>query len=287
MRYRVMLLGLVAARRCCSRSSPSSMPRFRAGANLVRVDAYVSKDDVALTDLKAEDFTVYEDDKPQTDRELRADPGAPARIRRPSARDPTNVRDMRQQVGGRRARCSRCSSIAVSAAVRFVSRAQADHRHARQGDRPGRSGRRDDAGDVAGVDHLQPAHRQHRARRHRYLVLGREGSRRRSTPRRRRDSRLLSTTDETRDLAGEMIARLREQRDARRAGRTGRASRGAASRAQVRDGVHRGVAAVPPRSTACRASLDNQAPGQDPLRVDPADRRHREAGRPGSRARAR
>ena len=32
------------------------MPRFRAGANLVRVDAYVSKDDVALTDLKADDF---------------------------------------------------------------------------------------------------------------------------------------------------------------------------------------------------------------------------------------
>ena len=29
------------------------MPRFRAGSNLVRVDAYVSKDNVALTDLKA------------------------------------------------------------------------------------------------------------------------------------------------------------------------------------------------------------------------------------------
>ena len=41
------------------------MPRFRAGANLVRVDAYVSKDDVALTDLKAEDFALFEDDKPQ------------------------------------------------------------------------------------------------------------------------------------------------------------------------------------------------------------------------------
>ncbi|HEX8031169.1 MAG TPA: VWA domain-containing protein [Vicinamibacterales bacterium] len=41
------------------------LPRFRAGTNLVRVDAYVSQGDVALTDLKVEDFQVFEDDKPQ------------------------------------------------------------------------------------------------------------------------------------------------------------------------------------------------------------------------------
>ena len=35
------------------------MPRFRAGTNLVRVDAYVSKDNVALTDLKADDFELF------------------------------------------------------------------------------------------------------------------------------------------------------------------------------------------------------------------------------------
>jgi VWFA-related protein len=40
-------------------------PVFRAGANFVRVDAYVTKDGQAVTDLKAEDFEVLEDGKPQ------------------------------------------------------------------------------------------------------------------------------------------------------------------------------------------------------------------------------
>ena len=72
------------------------LPRFRAGANLVRVDAYVSKDDVALTDLKAEDFLLFEDDKPQQIENLQL-----VQSRLPNAqserRDPTNVRDMNQQ----------------------------------------------------------------------------------------------------------------------------------------------------------------------------------------------
>ena len=71
------------------------MPRFRAGANLVRVDAYVSKDGVALSDLRREDLEVYEDDKLQTIESLELikarDPIPPsARI------NPTTVRDMRQ-----------------------------------------------------------------------------------------------------------------------------------------------------------------------------------------------
>jgi VWFA-related protein len=40
-------------------------PRFRGGANLVRVDAYVSTDGVAVTDLTAQDFEVLEDNVPQ------------------------------------------------------------------------------------------------------------------------------------------------------------------------------------------------------------------------------
>ncbi|MCA1584398.1 MAG: hypothetical protein LC791_06380 [Acidobacteria bacterium] len=40
-------------------------PRFRGGANLVRVDAYVTADGAALTDLRSEDFEVLEDDVPQ------------------------------------------------------------------------------------------------------------------------------------------------------------------------------------------------------------------------------
>lgn len=72
------------------------MPRFRAGANLVRVDAYVSKDDVPLTDLEAEDFEVFEDDKPQQVESFEL-----IQARRPNPQsertDPTNLRDMQQQ----------------------------------------------------------------------------------------------------------------------------------------------------------------------------------------------
>lgn len=112
MRYRVMLLGLVVpallsasfdSRPVAYRNGlpaqggqDPQLPRFRAGANLVRVDAYVSKDGVALTDLKAEDFTVYEDDKPQQVESfelITARPPNPQSERR----DPTNVRDMQQQ----------------------------------------------------------------------------------------------------------------------------------------------------------------------------------------------
>jgi len=44
---------------------PQPPPRFRAGANLVQVDAYATKGDVPVQDLTAADFEVYEDNKPQ------------------------------------------------------------------------------------------------------------------------------------------------------------------------------------------------------------------------------
>ncbi len=40
-------------------------PRFRGGANLVRVDAYVSRDGQPIADLTADDFEVLEDGAPQ------------------------------------------------------------------------------------------------------------------------------------------------------------------------------------------------------------------------------
>jgi VWFA-related protein len=40
-------------------------PRFRGGANLVRLDAYVTADGAAVTDLTADDFEVLEDNVPQ------------------------------------------------------------------------------------------------------------------------------------------------------------------------------------------------------------------------------
>jgi VWFA-related protein len=109
MRYRVMLFGVVlpvllAAQSFDSRTSALAqdrqaeqpLPRFRAGANLVRVDTYVSKDNVAVTDLKAEDFVVFEDDRPQQVESFQL---VQARGPQPQSErtDPTSARDMRQQ----------------------------------------------------------------------------------------------------------------------------------------------------------------------------------------------
>jgi VWFA-related protein len=97
MRYRVMLLGLVVPALMLAQEPDRQLPRFRAGANLVRVDAYVSKDDVPLVDLTTSDFTVYEDDKPQRIESfelIRARGAVPEHERR----DVNNTRDMRQQV---------------------------------------------------------------------------------------------------------------------------------------------------------------------------------------------
>ena len=105
MRYRVMLLGLAVPAlvlaqpidsRTLAQGRQPELPRFRAGANLVRVDAYVSKDDRAIVDLTADDFELFEDDKPQRIENLeivRAREPVPAT----EQRDPTNTRDMRQQ----------------------------------------------------------------------------------------------------------------------------------------------------------------------------------------------
>ena len=97
MRYRVMLLGLAVPALVLAQQPDQTLPRFRAGANLVRVDAYVSRDDVAVTDLTVDDFTVYEDDKPQQVENFEL-VRARAAVPEPSAATPTNARDMRQQV---------------------------------------------------------------------------------------------------------------------------------------------------------------------------------------------
>jgi VWFA-related protein len=98
MRLRLLFIGLFVPAMLIAqdRQPETQLPRFRAGANLVRVDAYVSKDGVALTDLKAEDFVVYEDDKPQ---QVESFELITARAPNPQSEraNPTNVRDMQQQ----------------------------------------------------------------------------------------------------------------------------------------------------------------------------------------------
>jgi len=49
-----------------SRPAPPQVPIFRAGAAVVRVDAYVTRDGKPVTDLAATDFEVLEDGRPQT-----------------------------------------------------------------------------------------------------------------------------------------------------------------------------------------------------------------------------
>src|SRR5688572_13733860 len=96
MRFRIALLVVVAPVLIAAQTA-QELPRFRAGTNLVRVDAYVSKDAVAVTDLKAEDFEVYEDDKLQTVESFQLVTARPP-IPQSERINPTNVRDMRQEV---------------------------------------------------------------------------------------------------------------------------------------------------------------------------------------------
>lgn len=107
MRYRVMLLGLVVpalliaapfdSRRTALAQDTQPerpLPRFRAGANLVRTDVYVSKDGTAVADLKPGDFIVYGHDKPQ---QVESFERIRARGPYPQGEriDPTAARDMR------------------------------------------------------------------------------------------------------------------------------------------------------------------------------------------------
>ena len=97
MRLRLLLIGLFVPTFVLAQQQDAQLPRFRAGANLVRADVYVSKDGAALTDLKAEDFVVYEDDKPQKVESFEL---VAARAPNPQSErvEPTTVRDMRQEV---------------------------------------------------------------------------------------------------------------------------------------------------------------------------------------------
>lgn len=64
MRYRSSI-GIVLLLTTSVAAQEPRPPRFRGGANLVRVDAYATSNGTALTDLQADDFEVLEDDVPQ------------------------------------------------------------------------------------------------------------------------------------------------------------------------------------------------------------------------------
>jgi VWFA-related protein len=74
------------------------LPRFRGGTNLVRLDAYVSANGAAVTDLTADEFEVFEDDKPQKVEgfELVRARGAGASTDTVSSPNPNSTREQRE-----------------------------------------------------------------------------------------------------------------------------------------------------------------------------------------------
>ena len=93
-------------------------PRFRAETNLVRVDAYATKDGVPVQDLTAEDFEVFEDNAPQkidSFEHIVVDTGGPQeRAGRSRARSPPPTRS--PPIRG--AACSSSISTTITSASR-------------------------------------------------------------------------------------------------------------------------------------------------------------------------
>jgi VWFA-related protein len=75
--------------------TPQELPRFRSGANLVRLDAYVSADGRAVADLTANDFEVLEDGRPQRIESFEFIKPRPA-VAEALRVEPPNVDDARQ-----------------------------------------------------------------------------------------------------------------------------------------------------------------------------------------------
>ena len=74
--------------------SQEPLPRFRSGANLVTVDAYVAKSGAPVTDLKQDEIEILEDGQPQSIESFRiVDPGAQASAK--STPNPSTVREVR------------------------------------------------------------------------------------------------------------------------------------------------------------------------------------------------
>jgi VWFA-related protein len=59
------LLPLLLTAAVAAQQPDTARPRFRAGTNLVTIDAYVSKDGSPVTDLRADEVEVLEDGRPQ------------------------------------------------------------------------------------------------------------------------------------------------------------------------------------------------------------------------------
>ncbi len=64
-RLMALVAAAVLAQAAATQQPPQQPPRFRGGANLVRVDVYATKDGVPVQDLTAADLEISEDKTPQ------------------------------------------------------------------------------------------------------------------------------------------------------------------------------------------------------------------------------
>lgn len=98
MKLRLVVAGvLFATWAAFAQQGDEQLPRFRAGANLVRVDAYFTVDGVAVTDLKPEDIEVFEDDTLQKLEDVDLVEARGPAAASPRA-EPANVAGMQQAV---------------------------------------------------------------------------------------------------------------------------------------------------------------------------------------------
>ena len=129
---RVMLLAASSCRRCCvAQTAGAELPRFRAGANLVRVEP-TSRTTATRSPISRPKTS--RSSKTTSRRRIENFELITARAPNPQSErtNPTNVRDMRQQAPDAARVFTLFFDRFYVSAVGLVSRAQADHRNARR-----------------------------------------------------------------------------------------------------------------------------------------------------------
>jgi VWFA-related protein len=90
-----LLLAALAASAVSTPLATQQLPRFRSGANLVRVDAYITLNGVPVQDLQIDDFEVLEDNVPQRLESFQLiQPRGPAPVQ--ALREPNTVAQSRE-----------------------------------------------------------------------------------------------------------------------------------------------------------------------------------------------
>ena len=156
-------------------SQPQDPPPqvFRTQANFVRVDAYPTRNGQPVLDLKAEDFEVFEDDKPQNRRDVRARPRRAGRASKSQRSEPNSIEASRQLIANPRNRVFVLFLDTTARVARgLVARARAADPVDRSPARPRRSRRGHDAANVGRRRRLRAKDGGPRRRASQHLAVG-------------------------------------------------------------------------------------------------------------------